>query len=324
MSASVARGAAIDARELRKRFGAVAALDGLSVVVPYGAVFGLVGPNGAGKTTFIKTLLGIARPDDGEVTVLGGSPDEVAVRARIGYLPENLQIPRHLDAFGLLRSVARLRGLTREALRGEALDQHIEATLQRVGLERAAWRRSAGGWSKGMRQRAGLASALLGAPELLVLDEPTDGIDPLGRAAIRDVIREVAAQGTTIFLNSHLLAESELICDRVAIVARGRVVLEGDLAELRTQHRTLVRLVAGAEPAQVAAVATDAGLVRDPALDQPGLLGFVVQGADASALPGQLAPMLRRILDADIAIAEISRPNRTLEEIMASVVERDA
>ena len=214
--------------------------------------------------------------------------------------------------------------MTRQALRGDDHDSHIEATLLRVGLERAAWRRSASGWSKGMRQRAGLASALLGGPELLVLDEPTDGIDPLGRAAIRDVVREVAAQGTTVFLNSHLLAESELICDRVAIVARGRVVLDGDLAELRALHRTLVRLVAGDSAERVAAVAADAGFVRDPLSDQPGLLGFVVQGDDASALPALLAPMLRQVLDADVAVAEISRPSRTLEEIMASVVERDA
>ena len=319
----MARAPAVEAQALEKRYGSVRALESLTLTVPHGAVFGLVGPNGAGKTTFIKTLLGIARPDGGEVTVLGGSPDDVEIRARIGYLPENLQIPRHLDAFGLLRSVARLRGLTRSTLRSTSLDGHIEATLHRVGLERAAWRRPAGGWSKGMRQRAGLASALLGAPALLVLDEPTDGIDPLGRAAIRDVIREVASEGTTIFLNSHLLAESELICDRVAILARGRVVLDGDLAELRTLHRTVVRLTAGDQPEQVVAVAVAAGFVRDPPTDQPGLLGFSLEGVDGASLPALMMPMLRQVLDAGIAVAEISRPKRTLEEIMASVVERD-
>ncbi|MEY3011778.1 MAG: hypothetical protein RIT45_513 [Pseudomonadota bacterium] len=299
---------AIAARGVKKRYGTVQALAGLDLEVPRGVIFGLVGPNGAGKTTFIKTLLGIARPDEGDVRVLQGSPEDVAVRARIGYLPENLQIPRHLDAQGFLRSVARMRGLP-----PEHVDAAIERTLTATGLERAAWRRAAGGWSKGMRQRAGLAAALLGDPELLVLDEPTDGIDPLGRAAIRDVVREAAAAGATVFLNSHLLAETEQICDRVAIMRAGQVVLEGPLERLRATDRVRVVLVAGTS---TEATATAAGMQADPDRHRPGLLAFTLPSAD----PSSVSAVLQQVLNAGEQVVEVMRPMRALEDVMREAV----
>lgn len=300
---------AISARDVCKRYGATVALDGLGLTVPRGSIFGLVGPNGAGKTTFIKTLLGVARPDAGEVEVFGGAPEDVRVRARIGYLPENLQIPGHLDAVGFLRSVARLRGLPAAEI-GPAIDRSLRAT----GLPQQAWRRPAGGYSKGMRQRAGLAAALLGSPDLLVLDEPTDGIDPLGRAAIREVVRDAAEAGATVFLNSHLLAETEQICDRVAVMRSGKVVLEGALDLLRATDRVRIRLAARPE-AEAAAAA--GGLRRDPDADQPDVLGFTLDEASAEATSAALA----QVLAAGGLVVEVGRPMRTLEDVMRFAID---
>ncbi len=224
-------------------------------------------------------------------------------------MPENLQIPRHLDAQGFLRSVARMRGLP-----AARVDAAIDPTRTATGLERSAWRRAAGGWSKGMRQRAGLAAALLGEPELLVLDEPTDGIDPLGRAAIRDVVSEAAAAGTTVFLKSHLLAETEQICDRVAIMRAGQVVLEGPLERLRATDRIRVVLVDG-EGTQ--AVATTAGLRPDPERDRPGQRAYTL----ASAEPEAVSAVLQHVLAEGVHVVEVMRPMRTLEDVMREAVQ---
>jgi ABC-2 type transport system ATP-binding protein len=205
----------------------VRALDAMTLEIPRGAAFGLIGPNGAGKTTFIKLLLGIARPTSGDVRVLGKSPEDAEARERVGYLPERLHLPAAWKPPAYLRSVATLKGL-REA--------PIDGLLQRVGLSGAASRRI-GGFSKGMRQRLGLAASLLGQPELLVLDEPTDGIDPLGRIEVRDLLLQEKARGATLLLNSHLLAETERVCDRIGILHQGRLVTSGTLDELKASTR---------------------------------------------------------------------------------------
>lgn len=238
---------AVVSRALRKRFGGVVACDGIDLVVPKGARFGLIGQNGAGKTTFIKMLLGICQKDDGEVRVLDGDPDDVAIRKRIGYLPERLTIPASFSALSFLESVSRMKGIP--AARGAAEARDL---LTRVGLEEAAWKRATGGFSKGMRQRTGLAAALVGTPELLILDEPTDGIDPLGRRQIRDVILDAAKAGATVFLNSHLLAETERICDHVAVLHKGRVVKAGALSMLQKKDAFKVSFQKTAEAADVA------------------------------------------------------------------------
>lgn len=200
------------------------ALSALTLDIPRGSAFGLIGENGAGKTTFVKSLLGVLAPDQGELSVLGGAPRDVSVRARIGYVPERLALPAAFTARAYLRSVARLKGH-----RGADLD--ILRQLERVGLAREADERI-GAFSKGMRQRLALAAALLGLPELLVLDEPTDGVDPLGRAEIRRLLAEERARGATLLLNSHLLSETERMCDRIAVLAGGRIVREGSVHEL--------------------------------------------------------------------------------------------
>jgi ABC-2 type transport system ATP-binding protein len=229
---------AIVAEQVKKRFGPVVAVAGVDLVVPRGACFGLIGANGAGKTTFIKMMLGIARPDSGTLKILDGHPEDVGVRRQLGYLPERLTIPEAFSAVRFLWSVGRMRGLSRDEV-----ERETPRVLERVGLDRAAWKRRSGGYSKGMKQRTGLAAALMGSPRLLVLDEPTDGIDPLGRAQIRDVIRAACDDGATVFLNSHLLAESEKLCDHVAVLSQGKVVKSGPLDQLKRRDAVRARFV---------------------------------------------------------------------------------
>lgn len=204
----------------------------MDLSVPRSTAFGLLGPNGAGKTTFIKIALSVVRPTAGTVQILGGAPDDPAIRRRIGYLPERLALPPAWTPTQFLDSVARLKAVPSARIRGEVTRQ-----LGRVGMKSESHRRL-GGFSKGMKQRVGLAAALLGAPELLVLDEPTDGVDPIGRTEIRRLLREERERGATIFLNSHLLAETERICDRVAILKDGVVVRQGSVFQLTQEGHT--------------------------------------------------------------------------------------
>ncbi len=200
------------------------ALRGLSLTVDRGVAFGLIGPNGAGTTTFIKVLLGVVRPSGGAVTVLGGPPDDLSIRARIGYLPERMHLPAALTGRHFLRSVSTLKSLSPS-------DADLARNLERVGLKPDSQR--IGTYSKGMRQRLGLAAAMLGAPDLLILDEPTDGIDPVGRVEVRALLLEEKARGATLLLNSHLLSETERVCDRIGVLHDGQLKLEGSLDDVR-------------------------------------------------------------------------------------------
>ncbi|MGB5035613.1 MAG: ABC transporter ATP-binding protein [Blastocatellia bacterium] len=213
----------IDTRGLRKRYGVKVAVEDLTLSVCRGEVFGFLGPNGAGKTTSVKMLLGLAAPTAGSATVLGKPIGDRASRARIGFLPEHFRFHEWLTGREFLRLHGRLHGMP-----GRLLDERIPALLRRVDLEDAADRR-VHGYSKGMIQRIGIAQALINAPELVLLDEPTSGLDPIGRLLVRDIIAELKSLGTTVFLNSHLLSEVEVTCDRVAFVKRGRVLREMSL-----------------------------------------------------------------------------------------------
>src|SRR5499427_5986183 len=203
-AATAAASPAIHCVELSKHFGRTIALAGLTMTVPRGEVFGFLGPNGAGKTTAVKLLLGLLEPTGGEGWVLGRPLGEVAVRRRVGYLPELFRYQPWLNGGGVLELV----GLADRA--GDRVRTY----------------------SKGMQQRLGLAVALLGTPELVFLDEPTSALDPVGRYDVRKVIHHLRDQGTAVFLNSHLLTEVEMVCDRVAMVDRGRVIATGTLDEL--------------------------------------------------------------------------------------------
>lgn len=227
---------------LRKRYGRQTAVDGVSLTVGRGEVLGLLGPNGAGKTSVIKMLLGLVRPDAGEVLLLGRPAEDPRARARVGYLPELFRYQPWLTAAEVLALHVRLAGV-------RVPDAERRECLSLVGLASRAGDR-VGGFSKGMQQRLGLAVALVARPELVVLDEPTSALDPLGRADVRDLLLSLKSRGVAVLLNSHLIGEVERVCDRVVILDKGRVAASGTLDELlgrRELRLLLTDLTAAAE-----------------------------------------------------------------------------
>ncbi len=212
------------------------AVDQLDLRVEAGQVYGLLGPNGSGKSTTIKMILGLLAPTAGACRIFGVDSARVEARCAVGYLPESPYFYRHLSGRELVRFYAQMCGL-----RGAALDPRVAESLATVGLSEAADRR-VGTYSKGMLQRVGLAQALVHDPRLLILDEPTAGVDPVGSAEISELILRLKAQGKTVLITSHLLGQIEDICDRVAILDRGKLILEGAVAELvgRSDRQALV------------------------------------------------------------------------------------
>ncbi|CCQ32891.1 Copper transport ATP-binding protein [Halorhabdus tiamatea SARL4B] len=221
---------AIEIDGLHKNYGDLTALDGLDLTVESGEVYGFLGPNGAGKSTTINLLLGFLDPSSGSATVLGHDivTESQALRRRIGVLPEAFSPYERLTAREHVRYAADLKDVQVDP----------DALLDRVGLTRDAWDRPAGGFSTGMEQRLALACALVGDPELLILDEPSSGLDPRGMAELRDLIREESADGTTVFFSSHILSEVEAVCDRIGILVDGALVAEGTIDELRDGTET--------------------------------------------------------------------------------------
>jgi ABC-2 type transport system ATP-binding protein len=217
---------AIHAVDLTKRYGHIEALAGLSMSVPRGEVFGFLGPNGAGKTTAVKLLLGLTTPTAGDAWLLGEPIGRAEARRRVGYLPELFRYPAWLSPVEVLHFHCRLIGVP-----GSERGTEIDSALTIVGL-RERGRDRVGTFSKGMQQRLGLAVAMLGAPEIVFLDEPTSALDPVGRHDVREIIRDLRGRGTAVFLNSHLLSEVEQVCDRLAVVDRGRVIASGTLDEI--------------------------------------------------------------------------------------------
>jgi len=217
---------AIETDQLRKVFGDYAAVKGLTLQVVQGEVFGFLGPNGAGKTTSMKMLLGLIEPTSGSASLLGKPIRNREIMSQIGFLPEHFRFQEWLTAGEFLLLNGQLLKMSRENLK-----QRMDELLERVGLSdfRDKQLRT---FSKGMLQRIGLAQALLNRPALVFLDEPTSGLDPVGRRLVRDVIHEVRAQGTSIFLNSHLLSEIEVTCDRVAFIRHGEVARVLELSSL--------------------------------------------------------------------------------------------
>jgi ABC-2 type transport system ATP-binding protein len=233
---------------LRKRYGRRQAVEDVSLQVGRGDVVGLLGPNGAGKTSVIKMLLGLVRPDAGEVMLLGRPATDPAARARVGYLPELFRYQPWLSAAEVLALHVRLSGVA-------VSSREQRECLALVGLaERAADR--VGGFSKGMQQRLGLAVALVAEPELVVLDEPTSALDPLGRVDVRDIVLGLKSRGVAVLLNSHLIGEVERVCDRVVILDRGRVAASGTLAELLGQRELRLHLTELSAAAEARLAAT--------------------------------------------------------------------
>ncbi len=258
---------AISIRKLRKvfrsgtlRLGSVIALEGLDLTVGKGEVFGLLGPNGSGKSTTIKICLDLVRPTSGECRVLGSRTSVAATRRRVGYVPEAPLFYGHLKGRGLIESMGRFSGLT-----GADLRSGTDGVLETVGLQAAA-DRPIRTYSKGMLQRLGIAQALVHDPDLVILDEPTAGVDPIGARQITDLIRLLKSQGKTVLLCSHLLSQVETVCDRVAILHRGRMLAEGTLDSLleRTSPRPSLVFEDPASLEKGRAMLAEAGLAVAP------------------------------------------------------------
>jgi ABC-2 type transport system ATP-binding protein len=266
----------IRTRGLSKSFGGRLAVDGLDLTVPRGSVFGFLGPNGSGKTTTIRMLMGLIAPSAGSATVLGAPmPQSVGVvLPRVGALIEGPAL------YGFLSGRANLARFDAADPTADprSRDTRVASALERVGLSAAAGRK-ARAYSLGMKQRLGLAAALLQPRELLVLDEPTNGLDPQGMREIRALVREVAAEGTTVFLSSHLLDEVEQVCTHAAVMSRGRLLVQGTVAELaaRAQRRLVVRT---ADPAAAAEVLRHRG-VTDLRVGEVTVEGRPPEGEDA-------------------------------------------
>ena len=233
---------AIETDQLRKVFGDNAAVKSLTLQVLQGEVFGFLGPNGAGKTTSIKMLLSLIAPTSGNASLLGASLGNRTVRSRIGFLPEHFRFHDWLSAAEFLTLHGQLYGMTPEELR-----QRIKELLEMVGLTpfRNKQLRT---FSKGMLQRIGLAQALLNKPALVFLDEPTSGLDPVGRRLVRDIIHDLRRRGTCVFLNSHLLSEIEVTCDRVAFIQHGEVIRVTELKTLEDVKASVTIRAKGLTP----------------------------------------------------------------------------
>jgi ABC-2 type transport system ATP-binding protein len=298
---------AIDTHLLRKVFGDYAAVKGLTLQVKQGEVFGFLGPNGAGKTTSMKMLLGLITPTSGEAALLGKSIGNQEAMRQVGFLPEHFRFQEWLSADEFLLLHGQLLGM-----KSDDLQQRRAELLERVGLTpfRKKHLRT---FSKGMLQRVGLAQALLNRPALVFLDEPTSGLDPVGRRLVRDVIREVRAQGTSVFLNSHLLSEIEVTCDRVAFIQHGEVIRVLELASL-SEGQTSVTIRVSQLPAE-------------------SLSGLAQWGREVQ-MDGEF---LRMLVSSDTVLPEVTRylvaqkaevysitPNRmSLEDIFIETVGKD-
>lgn len=234
---------AFELAQVTKRYGRRAALDDVTLSVGAGHALGLLGPNGAGKTTALRLLLGFAQPTSGSVALRGRPASDPRSRRGVGYLPERLRLPARMRVDALLRLHGRLIGLS-----GDGLVRAIDSVLDRTGLADRRDERL-GALSKGLLQRAGFAQALLGEPDLLLLDEPASGLDPLGIRDARDWIAQERERGCTVLVSSHVLSEVEQVCDEAAILHEGRVVAQGPIAQLVREGETLedafVRLVRG-------------------------------------------------------------------------------
>ena len=286
------------------------ALQNVSLSVPRGSIYGLLGPNGAGKTTLIKILLGIVSGTAGTARVLGHPAGSMAARRGVGYLPENHRLPRHLTAATALEYYGNLSGMSAAQVRAER-----PRLLELVGLA-GRERERVSGYSKGMLQRLGLAQAMLHSPPLIVLDEPTDGVDPVGRREIRDVLRKLAQQGHTVFLNSHLLQEIELICDSVAILNRGQLLKTGTVQEMTralSDAPLQFQLLGPAERIRHVFSAAPSATIRELTAAQVEVELRPSSQAEVDAI----VDGLRR---EGVSIYRLARRDQTLEEVFMTLV----
>ena len=288
-------------------FGSKVAVGNLSLQVPRGEIFGFLGPNGAGKSTSIKMLLGLVRPTSGRASVLGEPVTDVAVRRRIGFLPEDFRFYDWLSAAELLHLHGRLCGMSADRLR-----TRVPEVIELVGLTLHSHRRLRG-FSKGMLQRIGLAQALVHEPEIVFLDEPTSGLDPMGRRMVRDILRAQRERGATVFLNSHLLGEIEITCDRVVFIKDGEVVASKDLrAHMQDEIRVVAHL-RNASPQSLTGLATWCASAQ---LDGDRLV-FTVPSKDV------LPAVVRHLVDSGADIYDLTPERIPLEELFVKIMGED-
>jgi ABC-2 type transport system ATP-binding protein len=306
MAMTAGLGAVIETRGLRKAYvrargGRTVALDGLDLSVPEGGVFGFLGPNGSGKTTTIRCLLGLVRPDGGDLRLLGADPRQEAALAgvapRVGSIVET---PTFFPTFSGRRNLELLGGLYGIGR------QRVDEALERVGLAARA-RHRVRTYSLGMKQRLGIAAALLKDPQMLILDEPANGLDPAGIREVRQLLRSLGREGRTVFLSSHILSEVQQVCDQVAILARGRCIATGPVREVLSQGRAagvLVRLRSGEEGPGLSALAA-AGVEAEPA-------GELIR---ARVAPEEAGRVTKALADAGLYLSELRPDEASLEDV---------
>ena len=305
-------GLTIETQGLTKRFGHQLAVDNMDLAVPHGAVFGFLGPNGSGKTTTIRMLLGLAAASAGTVSVLGQQmPQRLhEVLPRVGALVEG---PAFYPFLSGTANLHRLDAASRHAATATRTAR-VAAALERVGLSHAAGKR-VHAYSMGMKQRLGIANALLSPRELLVLDEPTNGLDPQGTREVRSLVRSLAADGATVFVSSHLLAEVEQICTHAAIMSAGRLVAQGPLAELRQAGETRIRLLtpdAGTASEVLLRLGMTAAGSLEAATPQPD--GYVVTAVAAVSRLEAPEDIVAELVAAGVRVRGFSVERESLEE----------
>lgn len=298
----------IDIEDTWKKYrGGVEALRGVSLQVPRGGIFGLLGPNGAGKSTLIKILMSIVRPNHCSGTMLGAPIGHKPTLARVGYLPEHAQFPEYLKGGEVIRYVAGLAGISHAdaSLKADQL-------LQMVGMQDWGKRRM-GTYSKGMKQRIGLAQALVNDPEIVFLDEPTDGVDPKGRLEMRHLLQRMRDDGRTVFINSHLLGELEMICDSVAIMDKGELVEQGTIAKLTEKSRRYELITRGSISDALLGRMKDQGVQIRRESEQDFMS---ICGAD----PEPIQPVLDALRAEGVTIVELRELRQSLEELFMESV----
>jgi ABC-2 type transport system ATP-binding protein len=299
---------AIDISSIAKRYAGHIAVDSLSLQVPRGAVYGLLGPNGAGKTTTIRMILNIIAPDEGRIVVLGALNTTPGVLDRVGYLPEERGLYRKMQVRRLLRFLAELKGVS-----GRDADVRIDSWLERLDLKTSEkdWGLSkVDELSRGMQQKVQFIGTLLHDPELVILDEPFSGLDPINAQALKDTVLELKRRGRTVIFSTHLMDNAERMCDSVCIISRGRKVLDGSMASVKTEHggvHIALSLTGGALPA-VNSVLADRTLVQRVDESNRTFEIELVEGADPQVL-------LHRLIHAGASIERFERVQPSLHQI---------
>lgn len=321
----------IETRDLRKQYGTIEALKGVTLKVEPGQIYGLLGQNGAGKSTMVKILLGIVKKSDGDAMLLGSEAGATDVRKKVGYLPEDHQFPGYHTAVSLLHFYGELYGMSRP----DRLKRMDEA-LDIVGLRKRA-KSKIKTYSKGMKQRLGIAQSFFHDPEVIFLDEPTDGVDPVGRKEIRDLLQTLKGEGRTIFVNSHLLGEVEMMSDRVAIIHQGEMVREGTVADLtRKANRYEIGLAsqagapAGPLPERASRVDGPGGGRADSTpfpVQEVKDLGYKVDVVGGGRVEVELAegqsidPVLELLWSKGLKLRHLLEQKQTLEDVFMKLVE---